>query len=417
MNKDFTKGLVAGFILSLFTIYSFFRIYWIMEIGVKYFRWHAVLWLYLSVALIFFGISYWLYKREKLKSPSAQKYFLLVSGLIIGIYTAEILLRLLHIGTTYSEQREGVFVNPAERVQKSWYMLYSPCSSTELKTQEYSFLRSSNSEGFSDKDWTVEKDSNEIKIITLGDSFTDGDGCPQDSSYPRVLEGLLQSQFPEFKITVMNAARCGSDPWFEFKKLHDLLLKYKPDIVVYTNGSNDMFFDHLMYGGMERFSADSTVKNKIPHHGWLGLYEVNYVFRLMMNFSGYDETLFGVEDRERNKLTAIADSRELSRQFSQLAVANNFTCVQLIRPERPEIRAGEYPFSLNDLMNGSDTLPSYSTFDLLAYYQESRLINKSNVDDYFWPSDGHHNTKGYRAMAQGVAHCVKEIIEKKKPQN
>src|SRR5689334_13802904 len=113
LNKDFSKGLLTGFFLSLVLIYSFFRIYWIMEIGVKYFRWHALLWLYLSIAAVFAGISYYLYVRGKLKSESAKRKYLLVFGLFTGLYSAEIILRLLGVDTMYSEQREGVFVNPA----------------------------------------------------------------------------------------------------------------------------------------------------------------------------------------------------------------------------------------------------------------------------------------------------------------
>lgn len=401
LRKNFyRKAAAAGFVL-LFVIIFFCR--------------HAILWLYASVAPVLLGFSYYLYKRGKLKSPAAQKYYLLFSGLVAGLFTAEILLRLLNIGTTYSEQREGVFVNPAERTQKSWYMTWQPHQKILLASgAEYSFERYSNNEGLSDMDWTEQKDRGEIRVITLGDSFTEGDGCAQDSSYPKVLERMLQKEFPSKKIRVLNAGRIGSDPWFEYKKLHDRLLKYKPDIVLYTNGTNDMFFDHLIYGGMERFAADSTVNNKIPHHSWLPLYEVSYVFRLVMNFAGYDETLFGVADRERNKLTAMADSRELSRQFSQLAVAHNFTCVQLIRPDKFEMKDGAYIFNTTALTDSTGSLPRYYTFDLLKFYKDSLHITPTQVNDYFWPVDAHHNAKGYNAMAHAVFSYLQPVLAERK---
>lgn len=37
---------------------------------------------------------------------------------------------------------------------------------------EFSFDRKSNSLGFADKDWEIEKSENLIRILTLGDSFT-----------------------------------------------------------------------------------------------------------------------------------------------------------------------------------------------------------------------------------------------------
>ncbi len=54
-SKEFIYGLLTGFILAIVAIYSFFRIYWIMEVGLKYFRWHAILWLYLTISVLFLG--------------------------------------------------------------------------------------------------------------------------------------------------------------------------------------------------------------------------------------------------------------------------------------------------------------------------------------------------------------------------
>ncbi len=385
-----------------------------MEIGLKYFRWHAVLWLYLFILLLFTVGSYFLYKWGVLKSLRGQKIYLVVCGLVAGSYLAEIYLRLSGDLTTYSEHREGVFVNPAERAQKTWYMTYQPNQVNVLCAgSEYSFERHANSEGFSDKEWSTEKDTNEIRIITLGDSFTEGDGAAADSSYPSVLRQLLQHGFAQLKVTVMNAGRCGSDPWFEFKKLHDLLLKYRPDIVLYTNGSNDLLFDHLMYGGMERFAADSTVKNKIPNHRWLGLYEVSYVFRLIVGVAGYDNTLFGLQDREKNKTKAIHDSKLLRMDYSRLAVENNFQCIELIRPEKDEMENNSYRFDLKKLLAGSDTLNNFTSFDLLHFYADSLHITEEKTKEYFWKLDGHHNARGYEAMAKAAYSSIYPMLDRK----
>lgn len=413
-RKDFYKGMAAGFVLSLVVIYSFFRIYWLMEVGLKYFRWHALLWLYSSIALVFFGISYVLYKKGKLKSPRAQKVYLVALGLFAGWYLAEGFLRLTKEGMTYMEQREGVFINPAEMMFKTWYMKWPPGEKLEMHTGEYAFTRLSNTAGFSDDEWTTPKDSNEIRLMTLGDSFTEGDGCATDSAYPKVLKQLLQKEFPNLKITVMNASRRGSDPWFEYKKLHDLLLPYQPDIVVYTNSSNDMFFDHLNYGGMERFKPDTTVTNRIPHHWWLGIFEVSYLFRQLVYKMGYDQSFFSAAQRAQNDTAAITEARQLSVWYSQLAQQNNFTCIQLLRPDRYEIETSEFNFKPQQLTQGLDTLPNYATFDMLAYYRDSlHIAGVEKTAPYFWKIDGHHNATGYALMAQAVAIAVKNEVAKK----
>lgn len=210
----------------------------------------------------------------------------------------------------------------------------------------------------------------------------------------------------------MNAGRCGSDPWFEYKKLSDLLLKFKPDIVVYTNGSNDMLFDHLNYGGFERFAPDSTVKNRIPQPKWLGLYEVSYVFRFITTIWGYDNTLFNAAQRKKNEVEVIADAHALSQKYNQLAHEHNFFCIQLIRPDKHEIIDGRYVFDVKELTKGTDTFTRFKTFDLVAFYRDSMQVNQQNVNNYFWNIDQHHNAKGYALMAKGAYAAILPLLKK-----
>jgi hypothetical protein len=174
-----------------------------------------------------------------------------------------------------------------------------------------------------------------------------------------------------------------------------------------------MLFDHLNYGGMERFAPDSTVKNRIPQPRWLGVYEVSYLFRFVMQNIGYDNTLFSQVQRNQNDIDAVLDARQLSGRYSQLAVKNNFYCIQLLRPDKIEMLTGQYVFNKAQLLQGTDTLPNYSTFDLLEYYRDSLHIDRSNTDQYFWGIDQHHNAKGYAMMAHAVAVAVKKALAKK----
>lgn len=413
MNKDFTKGLLVGFLLSLIVIYSFFRLYWIMEVGLKYLHWHAILWIYTSIATTFLGLGYLLHRFGYFKQPVIQKTYLLLFGLLIGLYIAELKLRLDGKYTTYSELREGVFVNPLERTQKTWYMIHQPHQKITLAFEnEYAFPRLTNAEGLPDKEWTMKKDSNEIRILTLGDSFTEGDGAAFDSTYPNVLQQLVQKKFPSNKINVMNAGRCGSDPWFEYKKLEDRLLKYQPDFVVVSFSANDLLFDHLCYGGMERFKPDSTISTKLKNPNWMGLYEISHLFRAWMNFKGYDSTFFNKEEQEQNKHTAITDAQKLIANYNRLAHEHSFRCIQMIFPDKNEILENTYDFNVDELLQGNDTLSAITTLDLKRFYADSLNINSTNIKDYYWQIDGHHNAKGYHAMAQGLCSTLTPLIEK-----
>jgi lysophospholipase L1-like esterase len=381
-------------------------------------RWHAVLWLYLSIALVFIGIGYLLYRYGKLKNPWVQRSYLILFGALMAIYIAEGYLRMGRKYTMYSEDREGVFVNPAERMQKTWYMRGLPHQNRTLQSgSEYSFDRLTNSEGFSDTEWTIDKDSTEIRVLTLGDSFTEGDGAPSDSSYPSLLSGLIQRDLPLLKVRVMNAGFSGSDPWFEYKILSDLLLKYHPDIVVFTNGSNDLLFDHLCYGGMERFAPDSTVRNKFHTPRWLGLYEVSYIFRAIVGTRGYDLSLFSKQERDSNMLTSLRDAKMLLSDFDRLAEHNHFQCVQVLLPQKNEIEDNRYTFSKTELLKDADTLTFVTKWDLLQFYKDSIGMDGLQTSSYFWRVDQHHNAKGYAAMARGVYYAIKPELEKRQRLN
>lgn len=342
-----------------------------------------------------------------------KKNFVLIAvAVAISLCIAEILLRITGTGTTFTEKREGVFINPAARLQTTWYAVWPPHFHLQFNTSEFNYSRVTNAEGLSDTEWSIQKAPNEIRIMTLGDSYTEGEGCSYDSTYPKLLEGLLQKEFSGATIHVMNAGHCGSDPWFEYKKFTDRLLKYKPDIVLYTNGSNDLAFDHLYLGGMERFMPDSTIKNQLPNPSWLRCYQWSYVCRAVATAAGFDETLLSSKHRQNDLPKAVQDSRLVSRSFSSLAVKNNFSCLQIIRVDRGDIYDG-YPFAIAQLTAGNDRLPNYNDVNLLPYYIDSIHISPKNMQQYYWPVNGHHTPKGYAIMAQAVLEAVKKEVAKK----
>ncbi len=106
------------------------------------------------------------------------------------------------------------------------------------------FLRQTvNSKGFvSTREIPFEKEDNEIRIITLGGSSTVGNGNIDEYTYPRVLERLLQEEFPDKKITVINGAAGGYSTIESLGYLQTRLLYYKPDIILVMHAWNDMYY-------------------------------------------------------------------------------------------------------------------------------------------------------------------------------
>ena len=100
-----------------------------------------------------------------------------------------------------------------------------------------------NSQGFvSTREIPFEKKPGEIRIITLGESSTVGNGNVDEETYPRRLESMLQQHFPNRTISVINAAAGGYSTVESLGYLQSRLIHYRPDIVLIMHGWNDMYY-------------------------------------------------------------------------------------------------------------------------------------------------------------------------------
>jgi len=93
-----------------------------------------------------------------------------------------------------------------------------------------------NSLGFRDAD-VGPKPPGVLRVLVLGDSFTEGQGVRESDAYPRVLEALLNAVQPGHW-EVRNCGRRGAD----FPRLYEhfeALIRLAPDLVVYGMLLND----------------------------------------------------------------------------------------------------------------------------------------------------------------------------------
>jgi len=70
-----------------------------------------------------------------------------------------------------------------------------------------------------------------VRIVALGDSFTQGYGVEEDQSWPRRLEVLLDARDPR-PHEVVNLGVPGANPRDYLSYLRDPGLAYRPDVVV-----------------------------------------------------------------------------------------------------------------------------------------------------------------------------------------
>ncbi|MBU0765737.1 MAG: SGNH/GDSL hydrolase family protein [Bacteroidetes bacterium] len=256
--------------------------------------------------------------------------------------------------------------------------------------KEFTYISHTNREGLRDIDHPVVKDPNEYRIVCIGNSFTECIGAPQDSAWPRLLENRIRTK-TDGKITVFNAGKGSSDPFYEYMLLKEKMLKYKPDLVLLAVGSSDLKF-YRFRGGFERFTENGVRYREPPV--WEKLYAVSYIFRYFLNdIMGY-RSLLSPEEYHADSIKALDDLKSCIYRFYNMAVKNHFTLIVVF-----------YDDMTDDLANIRADIIRESrirVIDLFEYNNKTEKLTKQDKMVYYWPIDGHCNSKGYDLIAKGI---------------
>lgn len=340
-------------------------------------------------------------------SERGKNLFLLFTSMMMALGIMETTLQITGTTKTYLENVNGEYTSPYSSLDRTWYHTWSSTTHEHrLKKPEYDYWRPTNVLGFGDSTWSFPKKTTEKRLMTLGDSFTEGDGAPYDSSYVALLKQKLLAAGDTFY--VMNAGVCGSDPFDNYINLRDRLLVYSPQVIVQVLASNDLTTDILLRGGMERFKEDGTQQYKSAPW-WEPVYAFSYISRLFFKKAGYNELL------RKGGLTA-AEEKELNAQLSALFKTYAWLCRQnqiklivVLRPDRGELAVNKYDYDFSAILSGLQA-DSVKVIDLLPAYQSYMQKNHSQSTAYFWRYDGHHNAAGYEMMAQSIFENISPLL-------
>lgn len=293
--------------------------------------------------------------------------------------------------------------------QSGYYNIKKPSENYHLKTKEFDFERKANSIGLSDKE-IDNKNSNKIRILCFGDSFTEGDGASQDSSYVRFLDRSLHKKYQNLEI--INAGRCGSDPFFDFKLLQDILIQYQPDIILQSFTTNDLSFDMVMRGGNKRFKNDKTLSYQ-NIHWWTPIYAVSYSARIIIQtIGGYDKYLINQKDYPHIIEKMKMESTQLFEEYQKFTKEKNIDLIVFTLPFKSDFNGTENKdFHLEMKRNFSKF--NLNFYNLQPCYEDEIKTKHTKFQDYYWKIDGHHNAKGYEMMAKCLEKIVIPIIEKR----
>lgn len=322
------------------------------------------------------------------------KVIIVVGFLLLSLLAAEIILRLK--GDTYSW---------AEKNGHGYQSAYDqPCklkwvvdASYQYDKIEYQYHVDVNEIGIRDTYHSKEKGVNTLRIVGLGDSFTEGAGAPFDSTWLSIL-GKIYKKGDYDSIEVISGGVSGSDLIYSYKLFQDYLSDYNPDIVIFSINHTDVT-DYFVRGGMHRFKEDTCFTKESPKLEWL-FRRSHLVRSVMLNVLGYNWQI--ISNTKRDLLWS-----EFHKEFGAIILSlkedsntAGYKLYFVFHPLIHEVEKGTYDFDFENLKRKLDS-HNIRSIDLLPALREY-TVNGDSISKAYWPIDQHLNSRGYHLFARTI---------------
>ncbi len=380
-------GLIAG--AYFFVDYSQFYSLFIPNI----FLFLGLAMLTEGIFSLFISISKKLLKRKKDIIGITRATFII-------LFLVDIVIRLTGVMRTYSEKTDGNYFSRAEQEKlNSWYWLHTPNTSINNKKKEFRFQREVNSMGLSEKE--IEKKSkSKIRILAIGDSFTEGVGVNYEDTWVKNME----TRWKVKDVQTINAGIGGSDPVYQFALYRDKLVDYNPNIVILTLNATDIS-DIAGRGGFDRFHADGTAGKNAPTWEWI--YACNHFFRLIMHGAfNYNSGLIKNADSEEIRKKSVAIIKETILKFNHLTKSKKSKLLVVIQPSLQDFKDGYHtPFF------GQNQIIQFLKDKKISYVDSSLAFKKkgNSIVEYYYPIDAHFNQKGYNLFGKTIYEKIERL--------
>ena len=338
---------------------------------------------------------------------------LVVIATLVSLFAVELSLRFIvkkHL--TYTEQN-GHFISISPYVSAELNKLgklrnglwVNKPGKSKVNSVVFSYEHDYNAQGLREVEFTPElaQDTNLIKIVTLGDSFTEGMGTVSDSTWINLLANRLNDRGFSKKIKGLNGGVIGSDPVFCRKLYERELAKLNPSIVILAINGTD-FLDVLLKGGEERYISETEVQfKKSPLRGYLN--QFSYIAR-MINFDllKYNRALLTDEQAAQQKIVVTNAILHEIEALKQLIETEGGQFIVVFHPKVTDFEEGE--LYIQPLVDATAQKKNIHFINLYDYFKKEMNVN--NLYDYYWRIDKHHNNKGYEIFAQGIEEYLLE---------
>lgn len=393
----FKKPIFKKIFLTLLVLINALALILFLKYGVVFIAYFPALLLLLFVFLK--ALLRWIFKNKNAVFKS--NITLALASIFMVLFVAETALRFVKSYTDVSE-RELIFVYKSTHVKltNGWYQVWNKDHYLGDGVR-FNHFRKINSEGLSDVECPLEKTNNEIRILGVGDSFTEGHGADADSTWLKFLERKMKLDTTNStNLRFLNAGVCGSDPFFEYVLLKDKLLKYKPDMVIFQFCENDIT-DVISRGGMDRFALNGSVNYRQKPSLNEFFYASSYICRLI-NHAFFDQ----YKEANPNDLHyAFNEFKKLFTLLNNFSEKNNLNTYLCFLPTiYNNSNSNESKLISNALLKLPNLKPIYFKKYLVSNHW---LKNNSFANTCCWENDGHYNAKGYKLLSEAIYEVLK----------
>lgn len=293
------------------------------------------------------------------------------------------------------------------------------------KKEEYANEIRTNNLGFRDVPRAVEKKERGVRILVIGDSFTNAYAVPFEAMYTRLLEEKLQLKSKK-TIEVLNVGVPGYDTPQEIAYLARDGVKLNADIIVLAWYYNDFFgepvgaAEYVVNGFLVTPQKEKTIRSFLFRH----LRVVKYGYEI---FSGKLNALRGKSpandpnnfdiDSVRVAYASTATEQKMKRAFTQLqefdaiAKSKNIPLVIMLIPADFHVVRSKQDVLLKQYTATRETIDFAKPYQTVAEFMRKELQistlnlfdyfnDETNVVEYYLSLDGHFSEKGNEKVAE-----------------
>lgn len=333
--------------------------------------------------------------------------------------------------------------SPQILVRTEGLFIPDPCRSFKLApgfrgfevSSEFSFPVIINSRGLRDREFETPKGPGVFRILVLGDSFTYGSGAEAGTTYPRLLEDLLNRDRIKTRFEVINAGVSGYGTFHEKDFLVREGVGYAPDLLILQFYPDNDLFENLhpfrlevqddflgkrsKQGPMRLWIR--TLKNwlRSHSHAYRLLGDRWHLLRIRLGMEGGFSAFSDIYLKEgtRTARSAWQKTAGLLSDIHGFAKEHGIGFLMVFTPKNitldgkmwkdylafhmadPSAVDRDIPRQTLRAFCSSEGIP---LLDLTEHFGEME-----NPLDCYWPKNGHWNSRGHRLVATWLYEFLK----------